>query len=76
MQDAVRGEYVEETKLLLDRGGKIYENGKVRKGPDAVSPGFSPLWPTLLRSPHMLQLGCLMLSALSQLVDILLVYAC
>ena len=33
LQDAVRGEYVEETKLLLDRGGKIYENGKVRKGP-------------------------------------------
>ena len=30
VQDAVRGEYVEETKLLLDKGGKIYENGKAR----------------------------------------------
>ena len=29
-QDAVRGEYVEETKLLLDKGGKIHENGKAR----------------------------------------------
>ena len=28
VQDAVRGEYVEETKLLLDKGGQIYENGK------------------------------------------------
>ena len=30
VQDAVRGEYVEETKLLLDKGGRIYENGKAR----------------------------------------------
>lgn len=33
VQDAVRGEYVEETKLLLDRGGKIHEGGKVGRLP-------------------------------------------
>ena len=75
LQDAVRGEYVEETKLLLDRGGKIYENGKVRKGPNAFTPSFQCIWPTVLRSPHMLQCGCLMLSALIQPVDTLMVYA-
>lgn len=29
LQDAVRGDHVEVTKLLLDHGGKIFEDGKV-----------------------------------------------
>ena len=29
-QDAVRGDYVEISKLLIDHGAKIHEDGKVR----------------------------------------------
>ena len=67
---------MEETKLLLDRGGKIYENGKVRKGPNAVSPSFSSHWPPALRSPYTCNLAVSCSLHCFQLVDILLVYAC
>ncbi len=58
VQDAVRGEYLEETKLLLDRGGKIHEGGKVGRLPsESAKPimlfqqAFLPL-PAQIRQIH------------------------
>ena len=33
MQDAVRAEFPEVSKLLMDKGGKVYQEGNVRAAP-------------------------------------------
>lgn len=38
LQDAVRGDHVEVTKLLLDHGGKISEDGKVMTSSESFLP--------------------------------------
>ena len=35
-QDAVRAEFPEVSKLLIDRGGKVYQEGNVRHHPAAM----------------------------------------